>query len=203
MTAPDLGTSVQVKDLFTSAFVVRTPAGHAIVFDLGFNGRGRKITAALAREGLDPRSVSHVFVTHAHRDHVAGAQAFPDAEVLALGIEAPAIERATDGRLEVTRALADGDVIEIDGLAVEVFAVPGHTAGSSAYLVDGVLILGDAAMLYRTGTVGPVAERYSDDPVQAERSLTELRERLRPRQEQLRAVLFAHSAGLSPVDAFF
>ena len=39
--------------------------------------------------------------------------------------------------------VTDGDAITVGDLEVSVYAIPGHTPGSAAYLVDGVLFVGD------------------------------------------------------------
>ncbi len=70
--------------------------------------------------------------------------------------------------------------------------MPGHTAGSAAYLMDGVLFVGDGlshSILF--GGFRPPARRYSEDAAAARRSLLEVLERARPRG--VRAVCTAHA----------
>src|SRR5204862_4356723 len=55
--------------------------------------------------------------------------------------------------ISVTRTVVDGDTLMLGPHRVRVFAVPGHTQGSAAYLVDDVLFMGDAA---DTKSDGPV-----------------------------------------------
>jgi glyoxylase-like metal-dependent hydrolase (beta-lactamase superfamily II) len=196
------GPVVQVKDFFTSVFLVPTEDG-ALLVDAGYNKKGKPILRALEAEGLAAEDVSHIFVTHGHGDHVAGLSIFAGAQVLALEAEAELLaEEAPDG-VEVRAELEDGERREIGGLSVETLAVPGHTAGNAAYLIDGVLILGDSAQLDGQGRVILVSDRFSDDPERARTSLLELRDRLLARDDEIEAVLFSHSGGLRDPGAFF
>jgi len=74
------------------------------------------------------------------------------------------------------------------------FALPGHTAGSAAYLTHGVLFLGDSAGLKSNGTLTGSPWALSDDSAQNHQSLRALADRLRPEQIQIVAIAPAHTA---------
>lgn len=194
------GPLTQVKDVFTSAFVGRTDAGTTVLFDTGINARGAPLARAL--EGLDATldDPTALFVTHGHGDHVAGAGAFADGTIHAVEAERGLLE---EEGVSLDVPLVDGQVVVVDEWTVEVLHVPGHTAGNAVYLVDGVLVMGDTALLEADGTVAPAPEGYSDDPEQAADGLLALRDRLLPRRDEVRSVVFAHSAGLTDPEAFF
>src|SRR5947209_18985613 len=86
-------------------------------------------------------TVTHIFVTHTHRDHspaVPAIKAATGAEVLAEGPhrasrplhagEAPRVEASNDAEFRPDRALADGEVVAGDRWMIEAVATPGHTA---------------------------------------------------------------------------
>lgn len=56
--------------------------------------------------------------------------------------------------------------------------LPGHTAGSAAYLFRGTLFAGDAIAWTWLSGFRPARGGYSDDTQQARRSLESLRERV-------------------------
>jgi len=88
--------------------------------------------------------------------------------------DADMVERrrgADERRITVTRGLRDGERVGISGTSVEVFAVQGHTPGSAAFLVNGVLFLGDSAAALSDGTLKPNT-MLSDNADQTVRSLT-------------------------------
>ena len=54
----------------------------SIITDPGFVARRSLILDPLAALGVDPESVSHVFLSHHHPDHTVNAALFPNAEIV-------------------------------------------------------------------------------------------------------------------------
>ena len=113
-------------------------SGEAIVVDPGADIP--RILAALTRHHL---TVKQILVTHAHIDHIAGAQqlkaltgapifynqldlplvAMMDVQAGWLGITTPEVEPPDDD-------LRDGQTIAVTGIAGTILHTPGHTDGS-------------------------------------------------------------------------
>ena len=112
--------------------------------------------------------------------------------------------RPTD--VKVARVLQDGEAIALGQTEIRVFAVPGHTAGSAAYLVHDTLFLGDSADASRSGALKGAAWIFSDSQTENRASLLALTERLVQQRAAVRAIVFAHSGalseGLSPLTTF-
>jgi glyoxylase-like metal-dependent hydrolase (beta-lactamase superfamily II) len=115
-------------------------------------------------------TVTHIFVTHTHRDHSPAAAAVKQAtgaQVLAEGPhrparplhigEAPRLDAANDTDFMPDRRLADGEVVSGAGWAVEAVATPGHTANHMAFALKeaNVLFSGDHVMAWSTPVVAP------------------------------------------------
>jgi glyoxylase-like metal-dependent hydrolase (beta-lactamase superfamily II) len=115
-------------------------------------------------------SVTHIFVTHTHRDHspaVPAIKAATGATVYAEGPhraarplhagEAPRMEASNDLDFRPDVALTDGAVVSGDGFALEGVTTPGHTANHMAFALKGtdILFSGDHVMGWSTTIVAP------------------------------------------------
>ena len=122
-------------------------------------------------------TVTHILVTHTHRDHspaAARVKAATGATVYAEGPHRPAralhvgeTERLDAGGDQAFRpdvALADGAVVSGRGFTFEAVATPGHTANhmAFAYKEAQVLLSGDHVMAWSTTVVAPPDGAMSD-----------------------------------------
>jgi glyoxylase-like metal-dependent hydrolase (beta-lactamase superfamily II) len=115
-------------------------------------------------------TVTHIFVTHTHRDHSPGVPAIKQATgaiVMAEGPhraaralhvgDGPRLESSNDTDFKPDRALADGEVVQGSGWTVEAIATPGHTANHMAFAFREAEIVfsGDHVMAWSTPVVSP------------------------------------------------
>ncbi len=128
-------------------------------------------------EAIGGRPVSHIFVSHTHRDHsplAARLKAATGALVLAEGPHRPArpyhagevnmLEASADTDFRPDRALGDGEVVAGDGWAIEGIYTPGHAANHMAFALQGtgVLFSADHVMAWATSIVAPPDGSMSD-----------------------------------------
>jgi len=204
------GRVTVLQDRFVNAFVVDTGSG-VVLIDTGTSPA--TIEEALAAASFAPADVRAIFLTHGHQDHTGGVAAFPGVPVYAAAAEIPLItgEVGSDspigqlaGRQDagvVPTGLRDGQVVEVDDLEFQAFVIPGHTAGSVAYLVDGVLFLGDSARAASDGSLKQAPWVFSDDLAQNHASLVGLAERIAP--GRVRALAFGHTGSLQSGDPLY
>jgi glyoxylase-like metal-dependent hydrolase (beta-lactamase superfamily II) len=122
-------------------------------------------------------TVTHIFVTHTHRDHspaVPRIKAATGAMVLAEGPhrparplhvgEAPRLDASNDTDFRPDHALHDGEVIAGPGWTIEAVATPGHTANHMAFALKeaDLLFSGDHVMAWSTPVVAPPDGAMSD-----------------------------------------
>jgi glyoxylase-like metal-dependent hydrolase (beta-lactamase superfamily II) len=122
-------------------------------------------------------TVTHIFVTHTHRDHSPAAariKAATGAQTLGEGPhraarelhmdEAPRLDASGDREFHPDTALTDGDVVAGDGWRLEAIATPGHTANHMAFALKDLEILfsGDHVMAWSTPVVAPPDGAMSD-----------------------------------------
>jgi glyoxylase-like metal-dependent hydrolase (beta-lactamase superfamily II) len=197
-----------VKDGIVSCYLVDLGEREVALVDACNDRSARAVVAALAKRGLGPEAVKAILLTHSDPDHISGAFAFPKAQLMALAAEVPLAEgreirmlkwllSPKDTGLRVARALGDGEVVELSGVAFRVYAVPGHTKGSAVYLARGVLFMGDSAEATAKGALAPGKRLTSDDPALNRASLVKLAERLAPLATEVNAIAPAHSGVLS------
>jgi glyoxylase-like metal-dependent hydrolase (beta-lactamase superfamily II) len=187
-----------------AAYLFELGDGTVGLVDAGQDGEARAIRTVLARLGKSDLDLRAIFLTHAHDDHAGGTAAFPNAEVYAIEPDAGFIRRRREQlgvAVAMTKAVKDGDELDLRGTHVEVYALPGHTPGSAAFLVHGVLFLGDAAQGMREGTLGP-NRVLSEDADRNDSSLKMLADRLNSRSSEIHHIAFGHSGplvGLEPL----
>ncbi|MFT5681765.1 MAG: glyoxylase-like metal-dependent hydrolase (beta-lactamase superfamily II) [Myxococcota bacterium] len=187
-----------LKDWFTSAALLPTDAG-PVMIDAGY--RDRNMTKALEAQGVDPADVVAILLTHGHTDHIGAIEIYTNAQLYALPDEQGTLDEESDGEVSIDVSLTDGEILTFGQHTVEVLAVPGHTPGSAVYLVDGVVLMGDTALLTGDGTLEPADEKYSADTEQAAESLKALAETLQPRSDEVDWLAPSHSGPSAGVDA--
>jgi glyoxylase-like metal-dependent hydrolase (beta-lactamase superfamily II) len=191
------GNISQVKDLFTSTFVVEYEDG-VVLIDAGYDEEAKPILSYLETKNKSSSDVLAIFYTHGHRDHIAGRKTFSNAQTYALSAERELIEEE-GGTLDIE--LENQNIMTFGSTNIEVISVVGHTSGNAVYLVNDVLIMGDSAQARRDGTLESVADKYSDNPTQAANSIEELGIQLEPRKDEISWTVFSHSGPLRGIDA--
>ena len=122
-------------------------------------------------------TVTHIFVTHTHRDHspaVPAINAATGATVYAEGPhraarplhvgDHPRPDSAVDRDFRPDIALKDGEIVAGDGWTIEAVTTPGHTANHMAFALKekNVLFAGDHVMGWSTSIVAPPDGAMSD-----------------------------------------
>lgn len=201
-----------------NAFIVELGDGTVALIDSGVEPEAGPLLRALETLDLGVEDVVAIFFTHGHQDHVSGALAFPNARRFGLEAESdlvagrqnperpfPSFGEPEETGIELTDTVEDGSVVALGDTSVEVFAVPGHTEGSAAFLVHGVLFLGDTASRKDEQTLDGAVWIFSRDVDESAASLVSLAERLEPRATDVSTLAFGHSPaleqGLDPLTA--
>jgi len=191
------GSITQVKDFFTSTFLIDTADGLVLV-DSGYDSESKPIVKALSERGKSVDDISTILISHGHVDHLTGLPNFPNATIYAHEAEQTLLQ---ENNAEATSFFADGDILTFGETTIEILHVAGHTEGNVVMLVDDVLLMGDTAQSYKDGTITPVAEKHSEDPPQAEAALKTLGQELEPRINDISWMLFSHSGPIAGAQA--
>ena len=117
-------------------------------------------------EAVEGRTVSHVLVTHTHRDHAPLARPFAERTgATILAARPPARETHASGALDEEEdtvfapdvVLTGGEVVEGDGWTMEALFTPGHASNHMAFVLreEKALFSGDHVMGWATTVVAP------------------------------------------------
>jgi hydroxyacylglutathione hydrolase len=132
----------------------------ALLIDAGL--ATRMILEFLQKEELQ---LEAILITHAHPDHIAGAADLAEAtgaDVYLHEIEIQALDMMPQAMLAMLgiedlrkptdmKPLSGGQTLELAGLEIKVLHTPGHSPGSTSFLIDGALFDGD--LVFR-GSIG-------------------------------------------------
>ena len=182
---------------FVANIFFYTKNGVTIMIDAGYNyGRLKEKMGWL---DIDPASIRHILITHQDTDHVGAVEADSDGLFREAKLYIGEVEnRYLTGevrrkvifglfKLPMVKTdnqrvlLQDGQVLDIEGVKVECFLVPGHTWGHMVYLIDNqYLFTGDTLWFGPDGGKSFI-NMLAEDNKLAVRSLAVLEEKLRGR----------------------
>lgn len=119
-------------------------------------------------EALEGERVTHILITHTHRDHCGGARAFAGrtgAPILGFGPhpvrekkhDAPALDEGGDRTFAPDEIIGDGAVIEGPDWRLEAVHTPGHLSNHLCFALpqEKALFTGDHMMGWATTVVAP------------------------------------------------
>jgi glyoxylase-like metal-dependent hydrolase (beta-lactamase superfamily II) len=162
---------------FTGTCSYIVGAGEVAIIDPGPADEAH-LTALL--EAVAGERVSHIVVTHSHRDHAPGAkilQARTGAPIVGAPAHRPrqgaaqGLDAAHDLAYAPDRALGDGERIEGRGFTLESLATPGHAANHLCFslIEENALFSGDHVMGWSTSIVAPPDGSMADYMASLER----------------------------------
>lgn len=142
--------------------------GEVAIVDPGPAGKEAHIAALL--EAVRGETVSHIVVTHTHRDHSPAARRLREltgAPIVGCGPHRPARPDAAESRDRLDSGgdrehvpdllMSEGDAISGSGWTLSAIATPGHTANHLAFTLEEekALLSGDHVMAWSTTVIAP------------------------------------------------
>lgn len=144
----------------TNCYILPTEKGNAVVIDPGDDAA--RISSVLEEKNL---FLTDILLTHGHVDHILACAELKkqwnariwiheeDAEMVADKNKCGAylLPRVDFNHFTPDTLFSDSDEIYVDNLCFRVLHTPGHSKGSSCFLLDDLMFSGDTLFL---GTVG-------------------------------------------------
>ena len=174
----------------TNSYLVGT--GEVAVIDPGPDS-AEHIAALLA--ATTGETISHIVVTHTHRDHVGGLERLREATgAITVGGgrhraaralhegEVNPFEAASDMDFVPEITLADGETLDGRTWRLRAIATPGHAANHLAFALEGagLIFSGDHVMAWASTIVAPPDGSMSDYMASLERLLAQSEDRYLP-----------------------
>jgi len=157
-TGSILGSDISaINCTFVSAYLLKTATGY-ILFDAGADQK--QLEAGLAELGVKAGDIKWVFLSHSDGDHVASLPLFTHAQIYISDAEMPMLTGKVERGPERYNSLPDGvkvdkliplkdqQIVEIEDAIIQTVYAPGHTPGSTYYIINKqFLFTGDALRL--------------------------------------------------------
>jgi len=170
-----------IRDGVSNIFFVRDGSQY-ILFDCA-NDKA-PVAEQMGALDIDPADVTAVFLTHTDSDHVGALGLFDHAKLYFSKKEEQMINGQTPRFFRIVKnsihrsdytLLDDRQLITIGNLTIQSYCVPGHTAGTMAYLVnDKYLFTGDILSL-EEGKIAPIPPIFNMNTPQAVESMEIIR----------------------------
>lgn len=138
-----------IKDRFVNAYIFKGNNSYLMV-DAGF--RERSFKEELKKTGIAPEQISTILLTHTDGDHIGATGLFKKSDVYMHSDEEQMIN-GTMGKSKFFKPkwkygpyklLDSNDTLTIDGIKIKILHTPGHTPGSSCYIIgNDYLVTGD------------------------------------------------------------
>jgi glyoxylase-like metal-dependent hydrolase (beta-lactamase superfamily II) len=138
-----------IKDRFVNAFIFKGNEG-CLMIDAGISEHN--FLAELKKTGILPEQIKTILLTHTDGDHIGAVGLFPEAAIYLHKDEEQMIN-GTTGKTKFSKTiwkyskytlLQSNDTLILDGLKIKILHTPGHTPGSSCYIIGtDYLVAGD------------------------------------------------------------
>ena len=145
------------------------------MIDAGFSKKNFK--KELKKIGLDPNQITSIFLTHTDGDHIGAMSLFKEPAVY-MHREEEQMINGTNGKMKLVRfkwkygaykLLENNDSLIIDGLRIRILHTPGHTPGSSCFIVGNDYLASGDNLTINKGKVEQFVEMFNmDTPRQLE-----------------------------------
>jgi hydroxyacylglutathione hydrolase len=138
-----------IKDKFVNAFIFKGEQNYLMV-DAGIGEK--KFVTEMKKLGIKPEQITSLLLTHTDGDHTGAINLFKNAAIYMQNNEEQMIN-GTTGKTKYSKTkwkygpyilLNSNDTFALDGLKIKILHTPGHTPGSSCYIIgNDYLVTGD------------------------------------------------------------
>lgn len=182
-----------IKNRFVNAYIFRTGQNYIMV-DAGIDEKNFK--KEMEKIGIIPDQITTLLLTHTDGDHTGATALFKNAAIYMHQDEKQMIDGTTSKpntpkeiwKYGPYKLLGDNDSLYIGGIKIKILHTPGHTTGSSCYIIGkDYLVTGDNLVLSE-GRYEHFIEKFNMDTQLQDESIKQL-----PPPTTFKYVLTAHN----------
>jgi hydroxyacylglutathione hydrolase len=145
-----------IKDRFVNAYIFRGKTGYLMI-DAGIGKKN--FTKQLDKLGIKPKKITTILLTHTDGDHIGSLGLYKNAVIYMHSNEVQMVD-GTTGKTKFHKTvwhygefktLNNNDTLNIDGLKIKILFTPGHTPGSSCYIIGHDYLLSGDNLIVKNG----------------------------------------------------
>lgn len=182
-----------IKDRYVNAFIFKGTRNYLMV-DAGIGESNFK--KELEKIGIDPARITTLLFTHTDGDHIGATGLFKNAAIYMDKDEKQMID-GTTGKNRFSKTiwkfgpyhlLSNNDTLSIDGLNIRILHTPGHTPGSSCYIIGKEYLVTGDNLIFSNGKYEHFLERFNMNTPEEIESIKKL-----PDPSTFRYILTGHN----------
>ena len=181
-----------IRDKYVNAFIFRGEKSYLMI-DAGLGVKS--FSQQLKKLGINPDDITTILLTHTDGDHTGSISLYKNAAVYLHSDEEQMIN-GTNGKSKFSKTkwksgsyklLEDNDTLSVDGLKIKVIHTPGHTPGSSCFIVGSDYLVSGDNLIMKNGKYEHFVEKFNMDTPEQIESL-----KILPPPETFKYILTAH-----------
>ena len=152
------------------SFLVVTDEGHVLI-NTSYEETLPLLRRSVEELGFRIEDIRIILGSQAHPDHMTGnalMKEWTGAEVMVMEEDIPLLRRTAGGDTPIDRVLHDGDAVRLGDTTLTARLTPGHTPGTTAWLMTAVEDGQTYAVVILGGGVAPRTQLAGNDEVQAQ-----------------------------------
>lgn len=152
------------------SFLVVTDAGH-ILINTSYEETLPLLRMSVEELGFRVEDIRIILGSQAHPDHMTGnalMKEWTGAEVMVMEEDIPLLRRVAGEDTPIDRVLHDGDTVMLGGATLTARLTPGHTPGTTAWLMTAVEAGQEYNVVILGGGVAPRTQLAGNDEIQAQ-----------------------------------
>ena len=182
-----------IRDRFVNAFIFKGENSYLMV-DAGLNRKNFR--KEMEKVGINPDLVTTLLLTHTDGDHIGATSLFKNVSIYMHRDEEQMIN-GTTGKTKFHKAkwkfgpyllLNDNDTLTRDGLKIKILHTPGHTPGSSCYIIGNDYLVSGDNLIVTNGRYEHFLEMFNMNTSQQLESI-----KLLPEPSTYRYILTGHN----------